>query len=166
MLIEVWISDETATVWGRVFLLQQRWIYLGFWRSDSYVQKAEMWREARIQVFSLLGLPSTSDHLIARERAVGAVTRREGLQESTTSQPRFYLCFRSQTPVVRAQIHNAWEARGRAGRSALGPLLFVSATWFAYVWAAGQRLRSLEHMLLLALGPERVTEQSGGWQNT
>lgn len=51
------MSDETATVWGRVFLLQQRWIYLGLWSSDSYVQKAEMWREARIQVFSLLGLP-------------------------------------------------------------------------------------------------------------
>lgn len=54
---------------------------------------------------------------------MGATKRREELQESTKSQSGFYLCFESQTPVARAQIHNAWEAGQskvvRTGASAL-----------------------------------------------
>lgn len=121
-------------VWGRCFFYSKHGL---IWASGFLCEES-------LESKSLSSLGFHTHPWTARGNAGRAMQRREELSERV-SDPSLAFTFascRSQTPVARAQRHtqclvSRWQSRAvRAGA-----LLFVSATWFAYVWTAGQRLK-------------------------
>lgn len=152
---------------GEVFLLQQRWLDLGLWSHDSYVKKdvKRGWNPSLCPPWV-----STPHPWMARGNAGRARQRREELSErvSNPSLAFTFASFRSQTPAGQGTNTHTTPGKPVAeqGSQSWGLCSLCLLPDLHMSGLQGRDLKPLKHRLFLALGPGRVAEQSGDWQNT